>query len=718
MNERCSVRCWKEKVSAMHGEYGYIEEGRLGKPYDISLLRRFVPYAARYLRPIAAALALALVVTLFDLAVPYLSKVAIDRYILSSWHIVDLSGFPSSDAKELLKSYPRAFHPTAHSGRFALAHAETRRLDPADLHRLRTSGLLEGERHIRVAGEDFQEIEGVIGRAGTLDLAGGDVLVTESLVSELGMDTRRRLRAADLRGLGFVAIVFATLVAGSFGLGYAEYYLLESTGQRIMFDIRCELFSKMQAQSLRFFDRNPVGMLVTRVTNDIENLNEMFKSVLVTVFKDLFLLLGIMAVVVYLDPRLAMWIFVCIPVVFVLTLLFSSLAREAFRELRSSVAALNAFVQERVSGMHVVQLFVTEVFQKAAFEGINHRNFLAGMRQIRIFAVFMPLMELIASCAVALLIWHGGGQVIRDELSLGALVAFIGYMQMFFRPIRDIAEKYNIMQSAMASAERIFEFMDSSDEIPETLDPHCPIAVQGHLVFRDVSFAYTEGRPVLDRVSFEIPPGETVAIVGATGSGKTTVVNLAARFYDPDEGTVMLDGIDLRKWRKSALRRSMGVVMQDVTIFSGTVRENITLGRSGLKPRGVKRAAESANALEFIKRLPGGFDQEVGERGDGLSTGERQLLSFARALANDPPLLLLDEATSQIDPGTERLIQEAISREARSRTMLVVAHRLSTVMEADRILVMQRGRIVEQGTHRELLASGGLYHNLHRLLVR
>ena len=702
----------------MHGEYGYMEEGRLGKPYNLSLLKRFGPYAARYLRPIAAALVLALALTLFDLAVPYLSKVAIDRFILSSWHLVDISTLSKDEAGRLLDRHDRVFHRTVHPGRFAISHSDMKRLDPAVLHRLRVSGMLTEERFIRAAEADFREFSGLIGNASAVVLSGGDVLLPEQLVQDMDTDARRRLRAGDLRGLGLVAVVFGALVFASFGLGYAEHYLLEFTGQRIMYDVRRDLFSKMQAQSVRFFDAHPIGRLVTRVTNDIENLNEMFKSVLVTVFKDLFLLLGIMAVVLYLDRRLAIWVFTCIPVVFALTLLFSTLAREAFRELRSSVAALNAFLQERVSGMHVVQLFVTELFQRAGFERINERNFAAGMRQIRIFAVFMPLMELIASCAVALLIWHGGGQVIREQLSLGSLVAFIAYMQMFFRPIRDIAEKYNIMQSAMASAERIFEFMDLEGEIPEVSKPYEPAAVRGHLVFRDVSFAYAEGRRVLDRVSFEVRPGETVAIVGATGSGKTTVVNLAARFYDPDEGSVMLDGVDLRDWSGSALLKAMGLVMQDITVFSGTILDNITLGREGLDSDAAGRAARMANASGFIRRLPAGFDHETGESGAGLSAGERQLLSFARALALDPPLLLLDEATSRIDPETERLIQEAVSREARSRTMLVVAHRLSTVMEADRILVMRNGRIVEQGTHRELMASGGSYSMLHRLLDR
>ncbi len=702
----------------MRGEYGYMEEGELGRPYDMSLLRRFAPYAARYMRSIAAALALAVAVTLFDLAVPYLSKVAIDRFILSSWQLVDFSKSSISGPSDLPGSRPGAFQPTVDSGRFAVAYAEIKKLDPELLTTLRNLGLLKSKPYARISEADFLELEEKIGQAETIRLEAGGILLPESVFEGLNPEDIKTLRSSDLRGLSLVAAVFATLVVASFGLGYAEHYLLESTGQRIMFDIRSELFSRMQSQSLRFFDRNPVGRLVTRVTNDIENLNEMFKSVVVTVFKDLLLVSGIIVVVIYLDRRLAIWMLAFIPVVFVLTLLFSRLAREAFREIRSSVAALNAFVQERVRGMQLVQLFVTESFQMEAFERINLRNFMAGMRQIRIFAVFMPFMELIASCAVALLIWYGGGEVVRDELSLGALVAFISYMQMFFRPIRDMAEKYNIMQAAMASAERIFEFMDMDESIPEAAAPYRPREVKGHMVFRGVCFSYEEGRRVLDRVSFEIQPGETVAVVGATGSGKTTVVNLAARFYDPDEGAVFLDGVDLRKWSKSCLRSILGIVMQDVMIFSGTVRDNITLGRRGLDEVMVKRAARWANAFEFIERLPDGLDQEIGEGGAGLSTGERQLLSFARALVHNPPLLLLDEATSQIDPGTERLIQQAVARESQKRTMLVVAHRLSTVIKADRILVMRRGRIVEQGTHRELLALGGLYYRLHRVLAQ
>ena len=453
---------------------------------------------------------------------------------------------------------------------------------------------------------------------------------------------------------------------------------------------------------------------MTRVTNDIENLNEMFKSVMITVFKDIFILSGILVVLLYLNWKLALVCFALLPFIFGLTLLFSSLAREAFREIRAKVAKLNAFLQERITGMRIVQLFATEQFQKRRFAEINHENYLASMKQIRVFAVFMPVMDLFSSFAVALLIWHGGGKVIGEQLSLGSLVAFIGYIQMFFRPIRDIAEKYNIMQSAMASTERIVEFLDHKEEIPDPEHPLTPERVQGHLRFDQVTFGYRKEVPVLRGVSFEVKPGEMVAIVGATGAGKSTVVNLIERFYDPLQGSVLLDGVDLRRWPKADLQRHIGLVMQDVFIFSGSLADNIVLGEEQAAPDALERAITQANARSFIGRLPKGMDQEIGEQGSNLSAGERQLLSFARALAYDPKVLILDEATSSVDPETERLIQEAILTMTRKRTTLVIAHRLSTIRRADRILVMHHGKIREQGTHEELMALKGVYYKLNR----
>ncbi|RJR22755.1 MAG: ABC transporter ATP-binding protein, partial [Desulfobacteraceae bacterium] len=400
----------------------------------------------------------------------------------------------------------------------------------------------------------------------------------------------------------------------------------------------------------------------------------------------------------------------------VLGMLSGKYPREVFRELRTAVARINSFLQERLTGMHVVQMFVTEHYQMNIFKSINRENYLAGMRQVRIFGVFMPIMELLSSAAIALIIWHGGGKVLGESLSLGSLVAFISYMQMFFKPIRDIAEKYNIMQAAMASTERIFEFMDKDEEISPPPNPYFPAEFKGHITFRDVKFSYRKEQNVLSGVSFEIRPGEKVAVVGPTGSGKTTIINLLERFYDPDEGAILLDGVDIRQWDQNELHRRIGFVMQDVFIFSGTVRENISLGLAD--PSATEESARIANAKNFIDRLPAKMDEVMGEAGATLSAGQRQLLSFARALAKRPGILILDEATSSVDPETERLIQDAIARMTAKRTTLVVAHRLSTIIDSDRIMVIHRGRIAEQGTHEELIRLGGIYQKLHRLQSR
>ena len=698
----------------MYGEYGYMEEGQLGKPYNFRLLRRLARYAFPYKKVVAGALFLTILITLLELALPYLSKIAIDRYILSAWYEVRLTSVEEKAVRGFLERYGSAIRKTKDGSRGLIAHTDIKKMDPHLLNKFKTEGIITERRFYTISHAELGRVESIDLSMGAMIMEDGSLAVPLERLDTLTREEILGIRAGDLRGVVLISLVILLLLFFNFGLGYGQYYLLEFTGQNIMQDIRLELFRRVQSQAVSFFDRYPVGTLVTRVTNDIENLNEMFKSVIVTVFKDIFILTGILAVLLYLNWRLALVSFILIPFIFGVTLLFSNLAREAFRELRAAVAKMNAFLQERITGMRIIQLFATEDFQMRTFEKINHENYLAGMKQIRIFAVFMPIMELFAAFALALIIWYGGGKVIHESLSLGALVAFISYIQMFFKPIRDISEKYNIMQSAMASTERIFEFMDHKEEIPEPDRPERPVHQEGHLRFQNVSFAYRKDQPVLQDVSFKVHPGEMVAVVGATGAGKTTVVNLIERFYDRDKGSILLDGVDIRNYSKMDLRARIGLVMQDVFIFSGSLVDNITMGRDGVSQEVIDRALREANAHTFIERLPHGLEQEIGEGGSNLSAGERQLLSFARALAYDPRVLILDEATSSVDPETERLIQEAIFKMTEKRTTLVVAHRLSTIRSADRILVMHHGQIREQGTHDELMALGGIYYKLSK----
>ena len=541
----------------------------------------------------------------------------------------------------------------------------------------------------------------------------------------------RHIANGDAAGLTRVAGLYLLALAAAWAVRFAQQYIMQMTGQRIMQDVRTQLFGHLQRLHVGHFDRNPVGRLMTRVTTDVDAINELFTSGVVTVFGDLFALFGIMGVMLALDWRLALVTFSVIPLFFLVTNWFRKGARQAFRETRRWVARINAFLQENLSGMSVVQLYRREERNRAAFAAVNQKHYEANLQAIFYYAVFYPAIEFLAVVAMALILLYGGGQVLAGGLTLGVLVAFIQYSVRFWRPISDLSEKFNILQAAMAAAERIFGLLDTEARVVSPPGARTEGASSGRVAFEGVWFSYsaaaaeeTPGKRdalpdddpawVLRDIDFTVEPGRSVALVGATGAGKTSVISLLMRFYDVQRGRVTLDGTDVRDYDLQALRASAALVLQDVHLSRGTIASNIRLG-SDISDERVRAAAEAVHAHRFIEALPDGYDTEVRERGATLSVGQKQLLSFARALAHDPRVLILDEATSSVDTETEQLIQEALKVLFRGRTAIVIAHRLSTVQNVDQILVMHKGRIRESGTHQELLARRGMYWTLYEL---
>ncbi len=524
--------------------------------------------------------------------------------------------------------------------------------------------------------------------------------------------------------LARLALLYGIAIAIAFAAGFVQVVLLEYIGQSIMHRLRNDLYQHLLCLDLAFFHTHPAGRLVTRLTNDIQNMHEMFTSVMVTLFNDLLKLAGILVVLYLLNVRLAMLMTIFLPLSLGITLLFSRLARERFRAIRSQLAVVNTFLQETLSAVGVLQIFGRENESRQRFKALNQEFLLRTLRQIRLFGTFMPLTEFLGSLAMAAILWYGGREVMRQQLTLGELVAFFSYMRLFFQPMRELSQKYSIVQSAMASAERIFQLIDTESRINPPDKPLSGQLITGNISFDRVSFSYgqaddqEDGKPVsgdratvLHDINLQIKAGETVAIVGATGAGKSTLISLLVRFYDPTSGKILLDNHDLRAFSPDTLRRKIGIVLQDVLIEPDTVLANIGLG-TGMNRQGIEEILGQTGMDGFVSRLPHGLDTRIGEGGLDLSAGEKQLLAFARVLCRNPAVLILDEATSSVDTETEKLLEQVVHVAFKERTCLIIAHRLSTVRQADRIVVMEQGAIIEQGTHRQLAAMGGAYATL------
>ena len=535
-------------------------------------------------------------------------------------------------------------------------------------------------------------------------------------ITKIAID--RYVSARDVHGLDLMALAYLGVVVCGFVVLFVQTYTTEYIGQRAMHDLRLEIFSHLQKQDLAYFDRNAVGRLMTRTINDVETLNELFSTGVVGLLGDVTIVFGIAAVMLWLNWQLALVCLAAFPVIIYLSRFYRRRAREVYRQSRLILGRLNAGLQENIAGVATVQAFGQEQRMYRRFQevNLNYRDVL--LQSIRNNALFFPAIELFSAISVGLLLWYGGVRMAGNAVEAGVMVAFLQYIQRMYQPIRDLAEKYNIMQAAMASSERIFLLLDQPETLKNPAQPRRVEHFAGAVEFKNVRLSYQPGDPVLKNVSFKVRPGEKIALVGATGGGKTSIISALCRFYDVDSGAILVDGIDVRQWNKQELRRHLGLVLQDVFLFSGDIATNITLGDPRISQQRMTEAAARAQIMPFVDKLPHRFHEEVQERGSTLSQGQRQLLSFARALAFDPKILILDEATSSVDTQTEALIQEALNELLKNRTALIVAHRLSTIKHADRILVIHKGEIKEQGNHDELLARGGLYSRLYELQYR
>lgn len=650
----------------MTAEKDVFAEEKLGKSTDFSLLRKITPFISPYKAMMMLSLLFIMIITMLELAIPYITKEAIDRYIV-----------PVNTRQEMTVAQ-------------------------------------DNGRYLSFSLEDEQIADIVTKYPGLFIVDFPEAAISYENIRRLPTNDILQLRHEDIRGVGITALLLVIIVFFNFITTFAQFMLMEYNAQEIMHDIRLKLFKHTQRLSSHFFNKNPVGRLVTRVTNDIQNMHEMLTSVVIFVIKDLFLIIGITVVLFAIDWKLAIAVYALFPVVFFAAWRFAASARESYRTLRIKTAEINSRFSETIGGIHIIQLFNQAKNNYQSFKKINHDYYNAGMRQVTVFAMFMPVIEIMSSVALALVIFYGGGRIIDSRLSLGELVLFISYVRMFFRPIRDIAEKYNITLNALSSAERIFLLLDEKDRLPEPeTEATIPVPPQIERISgENVWFSYVPGEPVLKGVSFEMTAGSTLAVVGPTGSGKTSLINLLVRFYDPDTGTIKINGTDIRRFNSSHLRSKIAIVTQDPFLFSGSIRNNIFPAGARPDQDQIERILAQAQCKKLVERLPNGIETDLNERGGMLSSGQRQLISIARALASNPEIIIFDEATSYVDSETEASIQKALFHLMAERTVILIAHRLSTASFADCILVMRNGEIIESGNHEKLMHARGFYYRL------
>jgi ATP-binding cassette, subfamily B, multidrug efflux pump len=668
----------------------YNVEDAVGKDYDSHLMKRLIGFTKPFAKYFVIVIFLMLITTALDLSRPALIKNAIDKFIngYNSNYTVTTTDIGGS---------------VKISGVYVKRGSSTKGI-------LSTIILKDDTYYLKI-GSNHTTLKGTITSTST---SSSKSIIANKLVKLTSADLKS-LRKDDANGILATTIYLFIISLCIFVIGYVQVYLLSYTGQKIVFDIRQKLFSHVEGLSLSFFDKNPVGRLVTRLTNDVDALNEMYTGVLVYLFKDFFLIFGVLIAMFIMNFKLGLITLAVVPFLIIAALIFKKHDRNAYRDVRVKIARINSSLSENISGMKTVQIYAKEDKKLKEFSNINKSYLDSSLKQIKVYAIFRPAIDFLAALTMAALLWFGGVKVLNMEIGFGMLFAFISYLQYFFQPIYDLTEKYDILQSAMASSERIFMLMDNNERIVDSEKPVKVETLVGEIEFKNVWFAYVPGEWVLKDVSFKIKPGEKVAFVGATGAGKTSIISLISRFYDIQKGEILIDGINIKDMDIDNLRGNIATVLQDVFLFTGDIKQNIRLKNDDITDEEIINACKYVNADKFIEKLPEGYSAPVNERGSTFSQGERQLIAFARAIAFNPPILVLDEATSNIDTETEALIQDALGKISKDRTTIVVAHRLSTIKNSNKIIVLHKGKLREMGTHEELLNLKGLYYNLYQL---